>query len=203
MERKAHTVLGGVPTQLSTTMYLICPGWEIPRLDSEEMGNWKTILNYPCHYQLDTHLHQHGCAALNFTVCPSVSNACYKFTLQTRAMLEAWHRLALEQVLGIQTRTYKDLAWDSYKMTSMDLGHALHALLQDQPVFALGAALDTAMEPAGTHEEKRDAGRSQWSTCRGGGGKPKSKESTLQDSRSSEVLGWQGPPEMVWSNPCS
>lgn len=45
-------------------------------------------------------------------------------------------------------------------MTSRNLAHALPALLQDEPVFAPGAALDTILEPA-VPTEKRGAGRSR------------------------------------------
>lgn len=92
-------------------------------------------------------------------------------------------------------------------MTSTNLGQAPCALLQDQPVFVLGAALDTVTEPVVPkgYRKTRDAGRNQCGMSSGGGGKLKSRATTLQESRSSRGLGLpsqgQGPLEMVSSNP--
>lgn len=51
-------------------------------------------------------------------------------------------------------QVHGDLAWDFHKMTSTNLGQAFHALLQDQPVFVPGAALDSVMKPAVSTERK-------------------------------------------------
>lgn len=74
-------------------------------------------------------------------------------------------------------------------------------------LFVLGAALDTVTEPVVPkgYRKTRDAGRNQCGMSSGGGGRLKSRATTLQESRSSRGPGLpsqgQGPLEMVSSNP--
>jgi len=97
-------------------------------------------------------------------------------------------------------RICKDLAWGSHKMSSMNLGHTLCALLKISLSLPWVLLWTRQRSPWYPQREKgcwQESAKCPW----GAGGKPKGRASTLQDQRSSEGLGWQGPLQVSSPSP--